>query len=171
MGDRWTSQAVPAPGPADHAAGEGLPLVLYTDLACPACAVTWAQLRDLAGLQLVFRHFPMASKRPRSPALHAAAEAAGRQGALWEMADSIYADQGHRDDPHLWARAEALDLDVDRFEADRRSAAVAERIDRDFMTGVRAGITGTPSAFIAGELADGDPVDAARRAVARGSDR
>ena len=63
----------------------------------------------------------MASKRPRSPALHAAAEAAGLQGRFFEMVDSLYADRGHVDDPHLWERAEALGLDLERFEADRRS--------------------------------------------------
>lgn len=66
------------------------------------------------------------------------------------MVDSIYADHGHQDDPHLWRRAEALELDLERFEADRRSAAVAERIRRDFESGIRAGVTGTPAVFLEG---------------------
>ena len=101
------------------------------------------------------RHFPVASKRPRSPALHAAAEAAAiqRVDAFWEMVASVYADQGHQDDPHLWARAEALGLRFESFESDRRSERVAARIRRDFESGIRAGVTGTPSAF-----ADGAPV-------------
>jgi len=33
-------------------------------------------------------------------------------------------------------------LDLERFEADRRSEAVAERVSRDFRAGVRAGCTG-----------------------------
>ena len=55
------------------------------------------------------------------------------------MHDSLLADQGHLDDPHLWERAERLGLDLDRFEADRRSEAVAERVERDFRSGIRAG--------------------------------
>jgi protein-disulfide isomerase len=104
------------------------------------------------------RHFPLASKRPRSPALHAAAEAAAmqREEAFWEMVSSLYADQGHQDDPHLWARAEALGLSFERFESDRRSELVARRVRRDFETGVRAGVTGTPSGFVGGERIDGD---------------
>jgi protein-disulfide isomerase len=96
---------------------------------------------------VVFRHFPVASKHPRSPALHAAAEAAGRQGRFFELVDSLYDDRGHVDDPHLWRRAEILDLDLDRFEADRRSDAVAARVRRDFESGIRAGVTGTPAIF------------------------
>ena len=53
-----------------------------------------------------------------------AAEAAALQGRFWEMHDALFADQGRLEDPHLWARAEQLGLDVARFDADRRSDAV-----------------------------------------------
>jgi len=101
-------------------------------------------------LRLCFRHFPVASKHPRAPALHAAAEAAALQGRFWEMCDSIYLDQGHIDDPHLWERVRTLGLDLERFERERRSDAVAERVRRDFESGIRAGVAGTPAAFVDG---------------------
>jgi predicted DsbA family dithiol-disulfide isomerase len=63
------------------------------------------------------------------------------------MVDSLYEDRGHVDDPHLWQRAEDLGLDLDRFEVDRRSDAVAVRVRRDFESGIRAGVTGTPAVF------------------------
>jgi predicted DsbA family dithiol-disulfide isomerase len=44
-------------------------------------------------------------------------------------------------------RAERLGLDLERFEADRRSDAVATRVRRDFESGIRAGVTGTPAIF------------------------
>jgi protein-disulfide isomerase len=88
------------------------------------------------------------SKHPRARVLAHAAEAAGLQGAYWEFHDSLYGDQGRLDDPHLWARAERLGLDVDRFEADRRSPDVAERVQRDFHSGVRAGVVSTPTLFV-----------------------
>jgi protein-disulfide isomerase len=149
---KLTSTHVPPVGDADHVVGEGEEAIAYLDLACPHCAVAWPQLRA-EPLRLCFRHFPLAAKRPRAPALHAAAEAASlqRPEAFWEMADAIYADHGHQDDPHLWRRAEGLGLDLDRFEADRRSEAVSGRIRRDFEGGIRAGVTGTPAFFVAGE--------------------
>jgi protein-disulfide isomerase len=141
------SAAIPPVGPDDHVRGAGEEgIVVYADLGCPRCAVEWQQLREHQG-RLVFRHFPVASKHPRSPALHAAAEAAGRQGRFFEMVDSLYADRGRVDDPHLWERVEQLGLDLERFEADRRSGAVQTRIRRDFESGIRAGVTGTPAVF------------------------
>lgn len=152
------SAAVPPEEPQDHVRGDGPGVTLYLDLACPACAATWAGIRDLP-LRLCVRHFPVASRRPRSFALHAAAEAAAAQGgeeAFWVMWDSLYADRGRTDDPHLWARAERLGLDVTRFDADRRSEAVEVRIQRDFQSGIRAGVVGTPAAFREGQPLPGD---------------
>jgi protein-disulfide isomerase len=148
-----TSAAVPDVGPDDHVTGEGLEAILYVDLACPHCAAAWERVRSLS-LRLCCRHFPVASKHPRAPALHAAAEAASlqRADAFFELCDSIYADHGHQDDPHLWERARRLDLDLNRFEQDRRSDDVMARVRRDFQGGIRAGITGTPAAFLGGEL-------------------
>jgi protein-disulfide isomerase len=146
-----TSAAVPPIGPTDHVRGEGPEAIAYLDLACPQCAVTWPQIRAL-GLRLCVRHFPLAAKRPRALALHAAAQAASiqRPQAFWEMLDSIYADQGRVDDPHLWERARLLDLDLERFDADRRSGAVADRVRSDFEGGIRAGVIATPTAFAGG---------------------
>jgi len=141
-----TSAAVPLPGGEDHRRGEGSPLIVYADLGCPHCAGAWSELVTRPAT-IVFRHFPVASKHPRSPALHAAAEAAGLQGSFFEMVDSLYADRGHVDDPHLWQRVERMGLDLERFEADRRSSAVAVRVRRDFESGIRAGVTATPALF------------------------
>jgi protein-disulfide isomerase len=150
-----TSAAVPPAGPEDHVRGEGEELIVYADLGCPHCAGAWGRI-SAAGDRVVFRHFPVASKHPRSPALHAAAEAAGRQGRFFEMVDSLYADRGRVDDPHLWGRAQDLGLDLDRFEADRRSPEAGRRVRRDFESGIRSGVTGTPAVFRAGRL-DDDP--------------
>lgn len=159
-----TSAAPPPVGEGDHVRGTGPQAIVYLDLGCPACAVVWPDLLA-AELRLCIRHFPIASRRPRSPALHAAAEAASRQqpDGFWHFASSIYADLGHQDDPHLWRRAEQLELDLERFEHDRRSEEVAARIRADFESGIRAGVTGTPTAFAAAETL---PEDLVRRLAA-----
>jgi protein-disulfide isomerase len=137
------SAPVPPPRDDDHIRGEGPLVIVYGDYECPYCA---AELVKLEG-RIVFRHFPVVSKHPRSRRLAAAAEAASLQGRFWEMHDSLFADQGHLDDPHLWERAERLGLDLERFEADRRSDAVAERVDRDFRSGIAGGVMRTPTLF------------------------
>ena len=141
-----TSATVPPIGPDDHVRGVGEGLIVYADLGCPHCASAWLEIAQRPA-QVAFRHFPVASKHPRAPALHAAAEAAGIQGRFFEMVDAIYADHGHLDDPHLWERAERLGLDLQRFEADRRSDAVSARVRRDFESGIRAGVSATPALF------------------------
>lgn len=141
-----TSAGVPPIGPEDHVRGEGEGTIVYADLGCPHCAAAWAELAARPG-RLAFRHFPVASKHPRSPALHAAAEAAGMQGRFFEMVDSLYADRGRVDDPHLWERARRFELDLDRFEEDRRAEVVRARVRRDFESGIRGGVTNTPAVF------------------------
>ncbi len=131
-------------------------MIEYSDLECPYCARA-SQMLDGLGLRRVFRHFPVVSKHPRARILAVAAEAAGLQGAFWEMHDSLVADQGHLDDPHLWERCELLGLDVHRFERDRRSDALADRVNRDFRSGIRAGVTSTPTLFVDGVAHFGVP--------------
>ena len=139
-------------------------VIEYADLECPYCASAHLILKQLP-VQRVFRHFPVVSKHPRARVLAAAAEAAGRQGRFWEMHDSLLEDQGHLDDPHLWRRAKELGLDLDRFEADRRSEALAERVERDFRTGIRAGVTTTPTQFLSGIAHPGVPSASFREAL------
>ncbi len=98
----------------------------------------------------MFRHFPVRSSHPRAHAAAHAAEAAAEQGAFWAMHDALFADQGRLEDPHLWARAERLGLDVARFDADRRSDRIAERVRAQFRGGVRAGVATTPTVFVGG---------------------
>jgi protein-disulfide isomerase len=88
-------------------------------------------------------------------------EAAALQHAFWRMHDELFADQGRLEDPHLWARAEKLGLDVARFHADTRSQDVESRINRDLRSGLRAGVVATPTLFLPdGERISGRPDDA-----------
>jgi protein-disulfide isomerase len=141
-------------------------VVVYADFECPFCAALEERLRELP-LRVVFRHFPVRSSHPRARAASAAAEAAAAQGAFWAMHDSLFADQGRLEDPHLWQRAERLGLDIARFEADRRSDAVEQRIAADFRGGVRAGVATTPTLFVDGERHSGRPAPGLLEALAR----
>src|SRR3954468_15988457 len=151
-----SSAPVPPLRAGDHVRGpaDGPVLLVYADFPCPRCAVAHERLRD-APVRRVFRHLALKAKHPRAVALGRAAEAAARQGAFWAFHDALYDDQGRQDDPHLWALVQRLGLDLDRFEADRRDDAVAERVERDTREAVRAGAMHTPTLF----LADGSRVD------------
>jgi protein-disulfide isomerase len=132
-------------------------VIVYADFECPYCAAL--ELRLAGGeLRVCFRHFPVRSKHPRAWPAAQAAEAAAAQDAFWPMHDALFADQGRLEDPHLWARAEALGLDVGRFHADSRSDATRERVEHDFRTGIRGGVATTPTLFLPdGERISGRP--------------
>jgi protein-disulfide isomerase len=134
-------------------------VIEYGDYECPYCARADAMVAELP-VRRVFRHFPVVSKHPRARVLAHAAEAAALQGAFWEMHDLLFGDQGHLDQPHLWARAERLGLDLERFEAGRRSEEVAELVQQQFRGGVRAGVTTTPTLFVDGVAHPGVPGEA-----------
>jgi protein-disulfide isomerase len=152
------SAALPPLGGEDHVRGDpGAPLVIvYADFTCPHCAVAHARLAG-APVRRAFRHFALKSRHPRALALACAAEAAARQGAFWEMHDSLFADPGRVDDPHLWERARRMGLDLERFDEDRRGAAVVARVKRDVHGGLRAGVTATPTLFVDGSAHPGAP--------------
>jgi protein-disulfide isomerase len=132
----------------DHVRGpDSAPLtIVYGDYECPFCAQLEVRLRALT-LRVAFRHFPVRASHPRALAGAHAAEAAAAQGAFWPMHDSLFDDQGRLEDPHLWARAEALGLDLERFDHDRRSNRIADRVKEQFRGGVRAGVVTTPTLF------------------------
>ena len=143
---------VPPVGPDDHVRGSGREVIVYGDYECPFCAAFEARLGEF---EVCFRHFPVRTSHPRAHAAACAAEAAARQGAFWAMHDALFADQGRLEDPHLWARAERLGLDVERFDADRRSVEVVALVKAGFREGVRAGVATTPTAFVDGEIFPG----------------
>ena len=131
-------------------------MIVYGDYECPFCAALEARLHGLP-LRVAFRHFPVRSSHPRAHAAACAAEAAARQDAFWPMHDALFADQGRLEDPHLWARAERLGLDLERFDRDRRSDVVSERVREDFRGGIRAGVATTPTLFADGLTHAGRP--------------
>jgi protein-disulfide isomerase len=159
---RLGSAPVPPPTEDDHVRGadHGTLLIEYADFECPYCAALTAALEGRP-LRKVFRHFPVRSSHPRAWAAACAAEAAALQGAFWEMHDLLFADQGRLEDPHLWERARRLGLDLERFDSERRSDAVKDRVRHDFESGIRAGVVTTPTLFANGRQLKGsiDPAE------------
>jgi protein-disulfide isomerase len=151
----------------DHVRGpEGAPhLIVYADFTCPYCALAHARLTEREAempTRRVFRHLALTAKHPRAVALACAAEAAARQDAFWAFHDAVYADQGRIDEPHLWALAERLGLDLERFERDRRDPAVLAQVQAQTKEAVLAGAMTTPTF-----LRDGKPDPALYHEVVR----
>ena len=141
----------------DHLRGDGpVELLEYGDFECPYCRdAAPAVARVLARLEgrvhLRFRHFPLPTKHPHAERAAQAAEAAGAQGAFWEMHDRLFAGQKALEDDDLVAYARELGLDVERFTEDLTSGRFAGAVAEDRAQGEAAGVQGTPAFWVGGE--------------------
>ena len=141
----------------DHTRGgeSGVSLVEYGDIECPWCRSAEPSLRKAADrldsdLNFTFRHFPVRHKHPNAQAAAEATEAAGAQGMFWEMHDRLL-DSRDLSPEQLRAHAEAIGLDMERFDRDMATHAFADRVEEDVRSGTENGVTGTPTFFLNGE--------------------
>jgi len=135
--------------------------VEYGDYECPYCGAAYPVVKEVQAqmgeqLRFVFRNFPITTSHPHAAQAAEAAEAAAAQGRFWEMHDHLYEHQRHLRTADLHSYAEALGLDVPRFDRELAEHLYAEKIREDFMGGVRSGVNGTPTFFINGARYDGE---------------
>ncbi|MGN6378890.1 MAG: Na+/H+ antiporter NhaA, partial [Gaiellales bacterium] len=149
--------AVPVDPDRDHIRGPKtakVTLVEYGDFECPFCgraeSVIRELLADFGDLRYVWRHLPLNDVHPHTQLAAEAAEAAGCQGAFWEMYDTLLANQPALNRDDLLGYAEQLGLDVERFEDDLDRHRGAARIAEDVDGADLSGVSGTPTFFING---------------------
>lgn len=153
----------PVSASRDHIMGTpGAPvnIVEYGDYQCPYCALAHqvvAELRARMSTQVcyAFRHFPLTTIHHRAEPAAEAAEAAGAQRMFWEMHDMLYRHQQQLDDVHFMSHAHTLKLDLARFRSELDSHAHFPKVRDDFTSGIRSGVTGTPTFYINGARHDG----------------
>ncbi len=151
--------AVPIDQEVDHVRGpETAPVTLveYGDFECPYCGRAEPALRDLLAefgddLRYVYRHLPLPDVHPRAKIAAEASEAAGSQGAFWEMHDLLYEHQDALRPADLMGYARELGLDLERFERELRRHEHTARVARDVQSADLSGVTGTPSFFVNGQ--------------------
>jgi protein-disulfide isomerase len=175
MSGNYTPPTLTVPvGPDDWSDGpEDAPVtfVEYGDFECPHCGGMEPVLRELRrlagpGMRFVYRHFPLTSSHPHAQDAAEAAEAAGAQGAFWPMHDALFANQQTLTDRDLVGYAAQLGLDADAVATALASQTYEPNVREDFMSGVRSGVSGTPTFFINGVRYDGEySLDALARAV------
>jgi protein-disulfide isomerase len=106
-------------------------------------------------VRLVFRHFPLVTVHPVAQLAAEAAEQAAQADEFWGMHDLLFERQDFLDPQYLLTCAEELGLDVPAFAQSLESHVHLERVLRDFRSGARSGVNGTPTLFINGERYDG----------------
>jgi protein-disulfide isomerase len=140
----------------DHVRGpRDAPLILeYGDYECPYSRQAFRQIQQLeqrVRVGFAFRHFPLTQIHPHALGAATASEAAASQDRFWEMHELLFHRQKALEDDDLRGYARELGLDVEAFDAARRSAGVLDRIRRDVESGLETGeVRGTPALFIDG---------------------
>lgn len=130
-----------------------LTLVEYGDFECPFCSKATGSLMQVRthfgdDLRYVFRHLPLEEYHPAAKRAAQAAEAAGAQGKFWEMHDLLFRHHDALTPDDLRGYADAIELDIDRFEEDLRLGKFAVRVDDDAIDAESSDVNGTPTFYL-----------------------
>lgn len=144
---------------SDHIWGNpnaSIVLVEYGDLQCPHCGRAFPIVRKIkqgmkGSVKFVFRHFPLTKIHPQAKPAAIATEAAARQNKFWQMHDIIFENQKRLTNTALFEYATTLELDLNKFTKDINDELLHQKVDSDFISGLRSGVNATPSFFINGE--------------------
>jgi protein-disulfide isomerase len=142
-------------------------LIEYGDLQCPVCKqyaeVILPPLIDSSvksgKATLEFRNFTIIG--PQSGSAGIAALAAGEQGRGWQFLELFYHNQGRENsgyatDAFLTAVAKAAGVqDLAKWNEDRKSAKLKNKLTAENAEAQKYGLTGTPSFAIKGPATNG----------------
>ena len=141
--------------PAKGDDGAKLTLVEFLDYECPYCGKfsreTMPEIEkdyiDTGKVRYVVVNLPLEAMHKSAFKAAEAAACAKEQGKFWEMQERLFNNQQIIDQ---WkTHAEAIGLDVDKFNQCLDSGRQAAQIRSDVAEAHDAGITGTPAFFLA----------------------
>jgi protein-disulfide isomerase len=141
---------------------------VWEDFQCPACKNYSQNVEPLVITNYVetgkvyytFHFFPIIDGGNAAGESHHSANAAmcaAEQNRFWDYKEILFANwngenQGSFADPRLIAFAENLGLDLTAFNTCVQSDRYANFINQDLLSGQTAGVSGTPSVFVNGQI-------------------
>jgi protein-disulfide isomerase len=169
-----TTKLVIPPSKRDHLRGPlSAPVLLveYGDYECPHCVEAHSVVKALReelgeGLGFAFRNFPQVTVHEHAQPAAEAAEAAGAQGSFWEMHDLLFGNPDALAEEDLIAYAASLHLEMPRFASELARHSHSPRVHEDILSGIRSGVSATPTFFVNGVRHDGrHDLDSLRSAI------
>jgi len=153
------SHELPPVDERDHVLGANraaVTLVEYGDFGCPFCFAAKLPLESLLGrfdgLRLVWRHFPDPEVHPGADLAAELSEMAAAEGKFWEAHDMLLAGRERISSDDLTSVGQRLGLEPEAVEAALDDHRFRDRVAEDAAGGKRAGVHGTPTFFINGDL-------------------
>lgn len=129
-------------------------ITIFSDFQCPYCARLLPALEQVLSaypkrVRLVFKQFPLSMHKFAQPAALASL-AARNQGKFWPLHDLLFANYNKLTDVRIRELAESVGLDMVRFDQDVANPALQQEVAADLQLGTKAGVRGTPAAYING---------------------
>jgi protein-disulfide isomerase len=151
-------QAIIGDSPKTGASESKTLLIEFSDFQCPYCADAHQTLKKLLAkhqkdVTLVYKYFPLTPIHGEAMPAATAAWAAQQQGKFWEYHDALFTNQDKLGESLYVNVAKKLNLDLAKFETDRRIANTA--IDQDIKLAEKLGLSGTPFFIINSETVSG----------------
>jgi protein-disulfide isomerase len=148
--------------PVDHVLGAPDARVIvieYGDFECPICAQAYHGVKIVfkqfeRRIRFAFRHFPIVAAHPHAELAAEAAEAAGAQGKFWEMHDRLFENRQHLKPKALRQYAEAIELDLERFDSELADHLYLQRVQEHLASGRACGVHSTPGFLVDGSVVD-----------------
>jgi protein-disulfide isomerase len=101
-------------------------------------------------LKIAFKNLPLTGIHDMAEPAALAALAAHNQGKFWQMHDAIFAMKANITMEKLNEAAQAIGLDIQKFDTDRSSGEVRKKLTKDMQDAQAAQVSGTPTLFING---------------------
>ncbi|MBI5793549.1 DsbA family protein [Candidatus Uhrbacteria bacterium] len=137
-----------------------LTIVEFADFQCPYSQEVSFVMRELAAkypeeIYYVYRDLPLTDIHPLAEMAAQAGECAHEQDKFWEYHDKLYQKQSSLTEDSFVTFARELNLNVDQFESCLAKGRYNNEVQEDLEAGVAAGVRGTPTFFINGNLIAG----------------
>jgi protein-disulfide isomerase len=160
---------------ADHILGDPnapIKIVEYSDPSCPYCKMFNPTMEDIISqygptgdVAWVYRHFPLDKPDPNGNILHKNAghesqamecvAGLGGNDKFWKFEKTLYettpsvtgATPGGLDQSQLPTMAKSVGIDETSFNDCLSSGRFKDAVEKQYLTGVNAGVSGTPTSF------------------------
>jgi protein-disulfide isomerase len=161
--DRDHNSFFVSPSTQDHIRGvldASVALVMCGDYQCTRSGDVYRLIKTIqqqlavslgeSHMCFIFRHFPQIDIHPRAQRAAEAAEAAAAQGKFWQMHDILCDRPYALEDADLLEYGNMIGLDISQLLREMSRRNYRDRISEHIESGLRSGVTHTPTLFING---------------------